>query len=785
MARRTRKSTDANIGEVLATRPLDSVDLVQATRPLAGGSQQDRALLGRGAYVDDIDLPGQLWMAVVRSPVAHGRIRDIDGTAAAEVSGVHAVLSGADLANVPRIPIRVLPQPEMNGREQPVIADGRVRYVGEPVAIVVADDPYLAEDAAELVMVDIDPLPVSVNAAGDDEPSLWDTSELPAGATAGNQFARFHSLWVDDSGSTGEGLHAVRARFSTQRHTAVPMETRGNIAEWDEGVLHVWGPTKFLTFTRRCLAQAFDIRYEDVVVHRVDIGGMFGVRGEFYPEDFLVPWASRVLGKPVKWVEDRREHFLTINHSRDHSYELELTFDGEGRFHGLKASGVLNLGAYPRPIGGRITQIAAESLPGPYIWRSIDVDCRGVGSNKTPAGTIRGPSSYEVTFVRERAIDMAARVIGMEPIEIRRRNLVPASLMPYTQELGPNMHAPLFDTGDYHQVLEATLEAAQYSTIIDRVAKRRAAGEVVGTGIGVFLDHSGIGKTETVRVGLETDGTFAVSTSASEVGQGLDRTVATVVAEKLRVPVADVSVWSGDSRAHYEGNGTYASRSAIFVGSAAVNGLDELVEIGRQRAAELLGIDAGLLGQVPEGFAAPNEQVVPWKELAPIEVIGRHDQPHATYGFTVQLAVVSIDPGTGAPSVEHMFVGYDIGRVIDAASVQGQLVGASAMGLGGALFEELSYDVEGQPQSTTFLDYLMPTSSLVPSIGATVFENGPIPSNPLGIKGAGEAGIIGVGAAIANAVADALGERGDAITTLPLRPELLRGLIQEMGETDR
>jgi carbon-monoxide dehydrogenase large subunit len=747
-------------------------DAIGPSKVLAGDNQQRRALLGRASFVDDVNVPQQLWLAVVRSPIAHGKLRGIDSREALALPGVHAVLSAEDLPQVPRIPIRVLPQPQMEGRLQSVIAEGRVRYVGEPVAVVLADDPYLAEDAADLVMVDVDPLAVSMDASDADAPPLWD-------AATDNTLAKFRA--VDGPAAReiiSEAEHVVRGTFKTQRHTAVPIETRGLIAEWRGEELHLWGPTKFLTFTRKTVAGFFNISPTDVVCHRVDVGGMFGVRGEVYPEDFLVPWAARLLGRPVKWIEDRREHFLSINHSRDHQHDLELAVDKEGTFLALRVRGVLDLGAYPRPIGGRITQIAAESLAGPYRWQSLDIECRGVASNKTPAGTIRGPSSYEVTFVRERAIDMAAKLVGISALEIRRRNLIPPIEMPFTQQLGPEMHPVEYDHADYAAVLTTTLERSGYERLMREVADRRAAGELVGVGVGLFLDHSGLGSSETLRIGLESDGSFLLATSAAEVGQGLDRVAARVVAEHLGVPDADVRVWSGDSRAHHEGNGTFASRSTIFVGNAAVDGCEQLLEIARHNAAELLDADPAVLSRTAEGFETPDGSLASWKEVAPIEVIGRHDQSHATYGFTTQLAVVSIDPGTGDPRVERLITGYDVGRAIDPVSVEGQLVGAGVMGVGGALFEELSYDSEGQPLSTTFLDYLMPTSSLSPVVEAHIIEGNMTATNQLGIRGAGEAGIIGVGAAVANAVADALGPAGSHITSLPLRPEILRALAR-------
>jgi CO/xanthine dehydrogenase Mo-binding subunit len=755
------------------------IDLIGPGAPFEGDSQQHRALMGRGGYVDDVDLPGQLWLAVVRSPVAHGTLRGVDRSAAAALPGVRAVLTAEDLDRVPHIPIRVLPQPEMASRLQPVLAFERVRYVGEPIAVVVADDPYLAEDAADLVELDIEALPVTLDATDPSPAGMWSDGD-------GNALASFHALWGPDADSVIDGAHrVVRGTFTTQRHTAVPIETRGLVAQWRGDELHLWGVTKFVTFTRKTLAGFFGIDPERVVCHRVDVGGMFGVRGEVYPEDFLVPWAASVVGRPVKWVEDRREHFLSINHSRQQAHQLELAVDENGRFLALRVDGVLDVGAYPRPIGGRITQIAAESLSGPYHWDSLDIRCRAVATNKTPSGTIRGPSSYEVTFVRERAIDIAAQLLGMDGLELRRRNLIRGAEMPFVQDLGEGMHPLQFDTGDYPAILDVALERAGYQRLVEEVSSRRAAGETVGLGMALFLDHSGLGSTESVSLSLEHDGSFLLGTSAAEVGQGLDRTAALVLSRELGVPPGAVRVWSGDSRAHGVGNGTFASRSAIFVGSAATDASVQLGDEGRRRAADLLGVAIDELERTPEGFTTAEGVTAQWKELAPIDVVGSHQQEHATYGFTVQLAVVVVDPGTGGVEVERVVIGYDCGRMLDPVSVRGQLVGAAVMGVGGALLEEITYDGSGQPLSTTFIDYLMPSSAQAPAVDTHVIEDELTKSNPLGIKGAGEAGIIGVGAAVANAVADAVGPLGTQITSLPLRPETVRQLMAEAHGADR
>jgi CO/xanthine dehydrogenase Mo-binding subunit len=356
--------------------------------------------------------------------------------------------------------------------------------------------------------------------------------------------------------------------------------------------------------------------------------------------------------------------------------------------------------------------------------------------------------------------------------------------MPFARDLGEEMHLQVFDTGDYPATLDLALERAGYERLSREVATRRAAGETVGLGMAVYLDHSGSGITESVGLSLQHDGTFLLGTTAAEVGQGLDTMVALVVSRELGVAAESVHVWSGDSRAHGAGTGTFSSRSTIFVGSAAANACAELRTQARERAADLLGVGTGDLVGTAEGFVGPDGELAQWKELAPLDVVGQHDQAHATYGFTVQLALVAIDPGTGGIDVERLCIGYDCGRALDPAAVTAQLVGAGVMGVGGALLEEIRYDRSGQPQSTTFLDYLMPTSAQAPVVEAYVIEHEATTSNPLGIKGAGEAGIIGVGGALANAVADALGDAGADIRSLPLRPERMRAVLAQQKDPE-
>ena len=717
-------------------------------------------LTGRSEYVDDVHRPGALAAVIVRSNEAHARIAAIDTTEAVAAPGVRAVLTAADLDPVPRIPIRSFPHPWLEDRRQPVLATDRVRYAGEPVAVVVADDPYLAEDAAELVILDLDPLPAVVDTGAADPAPLY-----------GNGLDNRLCLWEAADGDAAAAFAAaalvVEETFETARHTGVPMETRGLVAEWsDDGqTLEVWGATKFLSFTQRSLAAWFGLPLDRVLCHRVDVGGMFGVRGELYPEDFLIPWAAQVVGRPVKWIEDRREHLLAINHARGMRLALSLALDADGRFLAMRSHAVVDMGAYARPVGGRIPLLAIEEMPGPYRWGALALVGEGLATTKTPVGTVRAPVALECTFARERAIDIAAARLGLGAAEIRRRNLVTPAELPFTRRYGGELHDQHYDSGDFPAMLDALLERAERAGLHAERDALRAAGVPAGVGLGLFLAHSGLGETERLTVTL-VDGELIVATGATELGQGLDRMIALVVAESWGGDAPPVRVVSGTTIGAPASRGTFASRSAIFVGSAVRDACLRLLAAAAAAAEEQLGAE---VTRTADGFRDDAGRAVGWAELGPLTVAGEHRDAEFAFGFGGHVALVAIDPETGEPRIERLVVGYDCGRVIDPAGVEGQLVGAAVMGIGGTFYEELRYDEYGQPLTTTFMDYLVPTLAEVPPIDTVVFEY-PAAGNPLGAKGAGEAGVIAVGAAAANAVADALGRDG-GLTRLPLTAE--------------
>lgn len=732
-----------------------------------GGRPERRTaalLSGHGRYVADL-VTGALHAVVVRSPVAHGWLRGVDTAGAVSSPGVVAVFTARDLRDVPALPIRVDTSEGLERRRQPVIATDRVRYVGQPVAVVVADDPYRAEDAAELVETDIAVLETVTEADGDGV-SLWDEP-------LDNQF---FELRVRFGPPPPEQSPGGARTYRIQRHTAVPLETRGLVAEADGHRLQLWGPTKYVSYVRTTLASMLALDPSDVTCHHVDVGGMFGVRGELYPEDVLVAWAACTLQRRVAWIEDRREHFVSINHSRDQAHQLGIDVSPDGRLRRLDDDVVLDAGAYAGAIGRKLAALTLESLPGPYRWDGLHARCRARATNKTPVGVMRGPGTAEATFARERALDIAAAAAGHDPIELRLRNLLRADELPQRLPLGPELADLVYDSGDFAGTARRFTADIGLDGLRAAVRRRRRTGELVGVGCACFVAHSGAGLEETVAVALREDGQFVVGTSANEVGQGLDAMIVAVAAEHLGVPSAQIEVYSGDSRAHAGGNGTFSSRSTMFVGSALVDAARRVTDDVLAELTARWDVEATDITRTRTGFAYRGDEVH-WKEFAPREVVGRHAMPEPSWGFGMNVALVRLDVVTAAPTVERLWIGYDCGQVIDREGTRRQLVGASVQALGGALLEELPYDEQGQPIATTLMDYLLPTAHEAPDVQVHIYEAGPAPGNPLGAKGVGEAGMFGVGAAIANAVADALGPAGAGLTSLPVTPAVIAPLL--------
>ena len=718
--------------------------------------EDPRLLAGRGRFVDDVDLPDQLWLRVVRSQVAHAILREVDTSAARASEGVHSVVTGADLPEVGPIPVRVqVADQPLDAYLQPVLARERVRYVGEPVAVVLAEDPYAAEDAAELVVLGVEELPAVLDLREADR-----AAELEMG-------------YGDVDTAFANAAHVIHAEFTVGRHSGVPLETRGLLAAPRGGRLEIWGTTKVPHFNRRVLASMLEIPVEQIRLHAADAGGGFGVRGEFYPEDFLVPWLAARTGRPVKWIEDRSEHLVAANHSRHQIHAISAAFDRDHRLLAIADEVWHDSGAYIRTHGVLVADLTLSMLPGPYRVPAYRGTAHVVLTPRTPCGTYRGPGRYEGTFARERLLDLAAHDLGLDPLDLRRLNLLSPDELPLHRGLSAIGTAMTIDAGDVGGLLDRTIAESGFETWREGSARLRAQGRMVGTGAAIFMEKSGLGPLEHAGVELLPSGVVRVTAGATSLGQGVETVLATVAAERLGLEADDVTVVLGDTDLVPEGVGSWASRSTVLAGNAVAAAADRVAELARDAAADVLEVDAADLRLSGGGFAAAGsrERVVSLAELA-----GRtggfsareiFEVDTMTYPYGIHLAHVEVDPDSGGVRILGYFIGYEVGRAIVPALVEGQLVGGAAQGIAGALLEEFRYTDDGQPLSTTLADYLLPTAGEVPPIGVLISEDWPAASNALGVRGAGEGGATGCGAAIAAAVDDALGRPG-SVRALPI-----------------
>jgi carbon-monoxide dehydrogenase large subunit/6-hydroxypseudooxynicotine dehydrogenase subunit gamma len=764
--------------------------------------EDPRLLRGLGRFGDDFTARGQVWARMVRSPVAHGRIRSVDTTRAGRAGGVVAVVTAADLPAGLTIPVRLKVQDiDLNDFLQPVLATDVVRYVGEPLAVVLAEDPYAAEDAAELMDIDIEEMPAVLDAATAPAPGA------PQLFAAGNVAADFTLGYGDLDAAFARAARVVQIDVEIGRHSGVPLEPRTLLADVDPltGALSIFGMTKVPVFNRDVLASLLGIDETLIHVHAVDAGGGFGVRGEFYPEDFLVPWLARTLRRPVKWVEDRAEHLVAANHSRQQSHHIAAAFDAEGRITGLRDEVTVDNGAYCRTHGIIVPELTVAMLPGPYRIPAYRGRVRVVLTNKTPCGTYRAPGRFEGAAAREQLLDVAASQLGLDRIELRQRNLLGPAELPCQRPMSTLGTEMVLDAGDYPALLAAAVAEAARLGYPAEVDRGRQAGLVRGLGLAVFLEKSGLGPQETADVTVSSTGAVHVYSGGTSLGQGIETVLAQIAADALGVDPGVVSVVNGDTDLQPFGGGSWASRSTVVAGSA-VHAAAKAVRLrAAQIAARMLEASqddlaagdpaAGDPAAGSGGFyvrgdpaaavtlaeiaraTAPTSQYLRPGEPAGLSARRRFDVAHMTYPYGVHVAVVEADPGTGRVQVLRYLVAYEVGRAINPMLVEGQLRGGAAQGIGGALLEEFCYDEAGQPQSATFMDYRMPTAAEVPPIDVLLAQDAPAPGNPLGAKGAGEGGVSAAGAAIASAVRDALGLPG-SVGRLPLTPARVRALVQ-------
>jgi len=778
-------------------------------------NEDGRLLMGGGCFVDDINPSGILHGATLRSPHAHARIVRIDATAARRAPGVHLVLTAADLGDLNQPSPLLIPHPALTEpRTQRPLAPQEVRYVGEAVAFVVADDRYVAEDAAALIEVDYEPLPVVTDLAtalAPDGPRVH--ADVPD-----NRAARFRQTVGDADLAMARAERVLRERLVIERSCGSPIETRGVVADWDlrRRLLRVWDSTQAPLPIKNGLARLFGLPEFAVEVIAPDVGGGFGTKIMlFYPEEVLVPHAAIALGRPVKWIEDRREHLIAANQERGQIHDVEVAIDGAGRILALRDRFIHDAGAYT-PYGIVVPIITSTQLPGPYRLRNYTVEFEVAYTNTAIVTPYRGAGRPHGAFVMERVIGLIGRELGLEPMEVRRRNFIQPSELPWDvgltfQDGGPTR----YDSGDYPAGLEMALQMIGARHFRTEQAHARRAGRYLGLGLGCYVEGTGIGPYEGAHVRVEPSGKVFVATGLTTQGQGHATTFAQIAAEVLGCAPADVTVVTGDTSRFNWGAGTYASRALVTSGSAIHRAAREVRDKALRLAASLLEVSPhdlelaegrirvkgapgkeltlGALATVAnpiryaygkEAAAAalrlvkPREGSVLQEGEAPgLEARGYYAPPQSTFASGCHAAIVEVDVETGNLKILRYVVQHDCGTMVNPSIVEGQIRGGVAQGIGGAFYERIVYDAEGQPLTASFMDFLMPTAIEIPEITIGHLET-PSPLNPLGIKGVGEAGAIPVPALIAEAIDDALAPLGIRVREMPLSPNRLRELIE-------
>lgn len=777
-----------------------------AMRPALVGARvprvnDPRLLVGGGRYVDDLHLPGMLHAHVLRSTVPAATITSIGTEGAAADERCALVLHALDDHGLLDIPCVWL-QPGQSQTSYPVI-EPTVRYVGQPMGIVVAPTREDAEDLAESIDVVYEPAPVVSDAAHGLEP------EAPlVNAALGNNVCvelTRGSPWLEVAAHIESAAHVVRRRLRVQRVAAQPVETRGVVASWDVAHerLTVWIATQAVHHVREHLAHVLGLDFDQIRVISPDVGGAFGSKEHLYPDEVLACAASIRLGCPVKWIEDRYEHFTATLHARDQVHDAVLALDADGRFLAIWSDIVHDLGAHPSNVGSGPAQIASTMLQGPYHVERAGTRARCVLSNRTPTGAYRGFGMQQAAWVRERLVDEAARELGFDPVDLRRRNMIRSEELPHTTHTLQE-----YDSGDYVAALDETERLVGEWTSPSEDGRRRGVGyasHVEFTGLGPSKVQQVVGFElngfESSAIRVERDGSVTVATGGAMLGQGLETGLSQLAADALGVPIERVRIIAGDSdRVPYSSAGSIASRAMTVAGGA-------LVEASRTLRGKVVAIAAHQLEADPEDIDLAGGQAfvrgVParsidlrdlasaawlgWDmpdDLAPgLEERATYDPPGIAYSYATHAAAVAIDVDTGVVELEGYWVVHDCGTVVNPMIAEGQIQGGVAQGIGLALYEDVDYQDDGQPAVSTYMDYLLPLASDVPDVRTSHFET-PSPHTPGGMKGLGEGGVIPAPAAIGNAVAAAVPEIAGGVTQTPLSPSRIWTLMHEAGLHD-
>ncbi|MGH7353081.1 MAG: molybdopterin cofactor-binding domain-containing protein [Candidatus Rokuibacteriota bacterium] len=761
---------------------------------------EDRRLLtGRGRYVADIVLPGMLHVAVHRSPHAHARVLKIDAGAARRLPGVLHVLEPTDVATLGRLPLLV-PHGSLTAPQcAEILPQDIVSYAGQAVALVVAETAAQADDAATALHVEYEPLPAVATL---DDALRPDAPRVHPG---GNVAARFTQRVADPAHALPRADVVVRERFELHRGAGMALETRGIAARWDAdvGQVTVWSTTQSPQILKRLLARFLGLAEHAVRVVTQDIGGGFGPKGIVYSEDILVPFLARALGRPVKFIETRREHLLAVTQERDQRHEVELGLTRDGTIVALRDSFVHDCGAFVS-WGIIVPLITSVSVPGPYRVPHYEVTFTAVYTNRVPVTPVRGAGRPQAVFVMERMLDLAAERLGLDRLEIRARNLIQPNEFPYDVGLISRDGGPRrYDSGNYPECLRRVVDAVGWHGFAAEQERARAAGRWLGIGLAMFVEDTGLGPYEGIRIRVDSGGQVFVFSGASSQGQSHETTLAQIVADGLSVPLERITVVPGDTAGIPYGVGTFASRVAVLAGTSAAQAAADvrkkaLAMAARhlETAAEDLVLEDGrievrgvpgrgmTLAEVATFASAPRPGYALPSGIEPgLESAAYVSVPQSTYSSGAHAAVVEVDPDTGVVTILKYVAVDDCGTLINPMIVEGQVHGGIAHGIGNALLEEIVYDAAGQLVTGTLMEYALPRADTVPPLEVHHVVT-PSTLNPLGVKGAGEGGTLPAPAAIANAIADALRPLGLDIIEMPLTRARLWRRIQA-AQADR
>jgi carbon-monoxide dehydrogenase large subunit len=778
-------------------------------KPFIGRSmprREDRRLLtGRGQYIADFELPQMLHAVFVRSPAAHARIKGIDISRAAAAPGVVFALAGSELVKeLPPVPDTQLALPskwtalvqhKFINPQQPLLAHDKVRHVGEAVAVIVAESRYAAEDAAQLVELELDPLPPML----DPEQALGADATIIHDKFATNLIGGFTVDKGDVARAMADAPHKLKRRFHHHRYAAMPMECRGVVSLYEprNDAVTIWSSTQVVHWVRREAATVLQLPEARIRCVALDVGGGFGVKGHVYPEDLLIPYLARRLGRPVKWVEDRREHLLCSCHSRDQIHDVEVGFDGEGQILALRDHFIVDCGAW-NPIGAGVVYNTAVHVPGPYKIGAMAFEATIAATNKVPNAPYRGAGRPEAAFAMERTMDLVAAELGLEPSEVRLRNMIRADEMPYAMGIPYRDGQPVvYDGGDYPSALRKVLAAlGGIDAFRARQRAARQGGGYLGLGVGCYVEGTGVGPFESALLRIESSGKIFVASGGCPQGQGMETIFAQVAADAWQVKPEDVIVTLADTAAIAVGFGTLASRTTVTL-SAAIHGATEKLRTKVFTIAanmlECSAIDLELRNGHVGIVGVPGAEISlgklahaarpGWDSGRPPGIEGGLEEtfyfepPTVTWSYAAHAAIVEVDIELGRVQILDYAIAHDCGVVVNPMLVEGQIVGGVVQGFGGALYEAIAYDASGQLLTTTLADYMLPNACDLPHV-QIMHQHSPSPRNPFGVKGVGEGGPIAPPAVIANAVSDALRDFKVEFNRTPVTPQQINAAVR-------